>query len=82
MKLQGAKVRYRLENFRNRASIKQLAEKFKGHDNYPFSYQSGEWFTIGKVSGEFFDFEGTKNIGIIPYTMKEFSNNEWEWSFV
>lgn len=79
----GDKVRYKIENEISieRDSLIRLSKKFQHKHVYPYSYKSGEWFVVNRVSGDMFDFEGAEKyrIGIIPFTLSLFPNDEWEW---
>lgn len=83
MKLLGAKVRYKNPKTYLGVNPKDSILYKRQVDNmsYPIGFMTGDWFEVDKISGEFFDFKGSNRVGIIPFTIKQFSDDNWEWKF-
>lgn len=82
MNLLGAKVRYKNPEkyFGQNPKDSRWYKRPIGGQAYPYGFMTGDWFTVNRVSGEFFGFEGTSS-SAMPYTIKEFSDDNWEWDF-
>lgn len=78
MNLLGAKVRYTREPIYRSYTINKMIEA----KAYPIAFMTGEWHTITRVSGDYFDFDNSRETspGIILYTIRNFSGNEWDFT--
>ena len=83
MKLLGAKVRY-INPIAYLGCLPQncyLYSKQIAAMSYPIGFMTGNWFEINKVSDDYFDFKGSKRVGIIPFKKEQFPDKDWEWDF-